>query len=186
MKKSIDFIVKLIIGFIKVTVVFLLVGIGLNYFNKFYQYSTKEKISSMLILMLSVFAILVLELYNEAYFMDFSLKTTLTLIRTNEKMISIATGVFLGCFIFGFIIIRLAKFAINRNSEILDEDKYILTPLYATAIAFLILIFSSISAYALNFVYIFNIGFSLTMGSIILGLFGMLFDVIIFSKSSED
>ena len=53
----------------------------------------------MLMLMLSVFAILVLELYNEAYYMDFSLKTTLTLIKTNEKTISIATGVFLGSFI---------------------------------------------------------------------------------------
>jgi hypothetical protein len=184
--KFIDSIVQIIIRFIQITIVLLLIGIGLNYFNKFYKYSNKKKILSIVIMTVLAFVLLLIYLYNGAPYTDLTLKSTLALLKSNEKAISITFGILIGSYIIGFFIISIAKLLINKKENLDSETKYYLVPLYATVVSIVIIILELSFSYIYKNETIFLVCFGLILGPIILGLNGVIYDFLLLSNIDEE
>jgi hypothetical protein len=184
--KFIDSVVQIIIRLIQITIVLLLIGIGFNYFNKFYKYSNKKKILSIVIITVLAFVLLLIYLYNGAPYTDLTLKSTLALLKSNEKAISITFGILIGSYIIGFFIISIAKLLIDKKENLDPETKYYLVPLYATVISIVIIILGLCASYIYKNEIIFQVCFGLILGPIILGLNGVIYDFLLLSNIDEE
>ena len=186
MKKIVNSIVQILITFIQITFILLLIGIGLNYFNKFYKYSNTKKILSILTMTVLAFVLLLIYLYNGAPQSDFSLKSTFALLKTNEKATSITFGILGGSYIIGFFIIQIAKLLIDKKENLDSETKYYLIPLYATVVSILIIILGICASYIYANEIILQVCFGLIFGPVILGLNGVIYDYLLLSNIDEE
>ena len=173
MIKILDAIIKVIVTFIKITIVLLLVGIGLNYYNKFASHNIKNKLLSLFLLLIYISIIPTRFLYFESPILDFSINTTIRLIKENIQYYEIAYGFVFVSMIFGITIASLSKSLLKNNIEIDDEGKYFLIPLYMSGISVFLLLISAGIALALKNEYIFINFLWFILSVTLLGLLGM-------------
>jgi hypothetical protein len=187
MNRTFNAIIKLIVTLIQITIVLLLVGIGLNYYNKFANYSIQKQKKSLLMILIFITIVIIFSLYSDNYLVDFSIKNTINLIKSNGKYFAIGFGLLITSLVLGQMMIRISKSILKKQDASLDKETiYELIPLYMTALSVFLLISSGIIALIFKYENIFVGIFILILSEILIGLLGMFFDLLIFSESEVE
>jgi hypothetical protein len=137
--------------------------------------------------MFFILTVIIFYLYSDNYLVDFSIKNTINLIKSNGKYFAIGFGLLFTSLVLGQMMIRVSKSILKKQDASLDKETiYVLIPLYMTALSVFLLISSGIFALIFKYENIFVGILILILSEIFIGLMGMVFDLLIFTDSEVE